>query len=227
MHANGPIALETPTAICAMGFVKDPELPPVDTPHGALAFIQVVGLTDAEERAAKHWRTEALLDIFLPHMPLWITDLGRASLHDQPEIAAAIKAGSERDGSSASFLYTDVLGVREHKRLLRAPSFEIRLGARQVEEIGTLLPLRIPFGQPFTVVSADCQLKLEAGSACAVRIDGQAATVTLDSASAQAFATSVRAREGSYRLATLPALAWLVQPTLIRDGEGNVVERIG
>jgi hypothetical protein len=46
--ANGPIRLETDTAITALAFVPDPELGTIDTPHGEVAFLQMVGLTDAE-----------------------------------------------------------------------------------------------------------------------------------------------------------------------------------
>jgi suppressor of fused-like protein len=77
MTANGPIALDTATELCSMGFAFDPELPVLDTPHGRLAFRQVVGLTIDEERAAKRWDTRQLLDALLPYMPLWVTDLGR------------------------------------------------------------------------------------------------------------------------------------------------------
>lgn len=227
MSTNGPIALESATAICAIAFIGDPELPPIDTPNGSLAFIQVVGLTVEERQAAKHWSTQGLLDVLLPHMPLWVTDLQRASLHDVPAIAAEIKAGSARDGSSSGYLHTKALAVQERKRLLRPPVVEIRLGAREAAELGVLLPLRIPFERPVLLGGPEWQLRLEAGSACAVSIAEQVATVTMDAACAQAFATSVLPHEGRYVLDALPQLSWQVQPTLIRDAEGNVVQRIG
>ncbi len=43
MNANGPIALETDTLICSLGFINDPELKGIDTPHGHLDFLQLVG----------------------------------------------------------------------------------------------------------------------------------------------------------------------------------------
>lgn len=227
MTANGPIALDTTTAICSMGFMADPELPPIDTPNGKVIFTQIVGLTIEEELAAKRWQTASLLETLLPHMPLWITDLERGSMLAMPQIAAAVQAGSERDGSSSGYVYTDVLDVQETKRLLRAPALDITIGARQVEELRALLPLRIPFGRPFIISGPEWQVQFEAGSECAWRIDGQAVKLTMDADCARDFASSVQPREGRYRLGQLAGVNWQVAPTLIRDRDGNVIERIG
>ena len=43
MDLFGPIALEESTEIRAAAFVLDPQLGRIDTPHGAVAFLQVVG----------------------------------------------------------------------------------------------------------------------------------------------------------------------------------------
>lgn len=227
MTANGPIALETDTAICSMGFVEDPELPPLDTPHGKLVFTQVVGLTVDEEFAAKRWKTARLLDVLLPHMPLWVTDLQRDSLHALPQIAADIQAGSERDGSSSGFLYTDVLDVQEKKRLLRPSLLEITIGARQVDELRALLPLRIPFERAFVVSGPTWQMRIEAGASCGWRVEDQGVTVTMDAACARDFASLVLPQAGRYQLERLETLSWQVEPTLIRDAQDNVIERIG
>jgi hypothetical protein len=44
---------------------------------------------------------------------------------------------------------------------------------------------------------------------------------------AREFAQAVLPREGRYRLTGLPSLTWNVQPTLIRDANGDVIEKIG
>src|SRR5205085_4438852 len=46
--ANGPIKLEYDTDMVGLIFVLDPELPPVETPHGRVDFLQMVGITSAE-----------------------------------------------------------------------------------------------------------------------------------------------------------------------------------
>jgi len=227
MPANGPIALDTDTRIWSMAMTGDPELPALQTPNGHVEFIQVVGLTMEEASAATQWSAQHLLDTLLPHMPLWITDLDRSSLLDDPGVAAQVKAGIERDGSATCFLYTDVLVVAQHKRLLRAPLIEVTLGARQVDELRSLLPLRIPFGRSFMLAGGDVLLLIEPGDTSAVIKDGDGIVITMTPACAQDFADTVRAQAGRYQLAQLPAVSWIVQQTAIRDADGNVVSTIG
>jgi len=227
MTANGPIALDTQTTLCSIGFVADPELPLVESPNGRFAFIQVVGLTIEEERAAKQWKTAQLLEVLLPYMPLWITDLHRSSLLDIEDVAAQVKAATERDGSSSGFLFTDVLAVQQRSRLLRSPMAEITLGARQVEELGVLLALRLPFDRPFLLAGPDWRLRFEPGPDCAWQIDENSMTVTMDANGAREFAQAVRPQEGQYRLTGLQSLIWSVQPSLIFDSNGHVIEKIG
>ncbi len=234
MTANGPIALGQATQICSMGFVTDPELAePLATPNGAVAFLQVVGLTLDEERAAKQWRTRNLLDVLLPHMPLWVTDLGRASLLANPVVKQQVDEGARRDGSSSGYLFTDVLGLKQAKRLLRKPLTQVTLGARQVEELVALLPLRLPFGRTLRVAGHEWQLLLEPAGADgqnAVEWPGEgegAVVLRLTDATVQQFAQTVQPREGRYVLPLLPEVEWQVKKTTITDSTGKVVEVIG
>jgi len=227
MTANGPIALDTDTKICSMAMTSDPELPALKTPNGQLEFIQVVGLTLEEEYAAKQWSTQQVLETLLPRMPLWITDLDRDSLLDDPALAVQVKVGMERDGSKSGFLYTDVLGVEQQKRLLRATLTEVTLGARQVGELCDLLPLRIPFGRPFTLAGRDWQLLFEPGDACSVTMLDGRVTITMTPACAQDFARTLRVQAGHYQLPQLPTVSWIVQKTIIYDANGNAVTTIG
>ncbi len=234
MTANGPIALGQATQICSMGFATDPELAePLATPNGSVAFLQVVGLTLDEERAAKQWRTRNLLDVLLPHMPLWITDLGRASLLAHPVVKQQVEEGARRDGSSSGYLFTDVLGLKQTKRLLRKPLTQVTLGARQVDELVALLPLRLPFGRTLRVAGHEWQLLLEPAGA-----DGQNAVewpgegeggvvLRLTDATVQQFAQTLQPREGRYVLPLLPGVEWRVEKTTIKDSTGKVVDVIG
>ncbi|WP_428003014.1 suppressor of fused domain protein [Acidovorax sp.] len=234
MTANGPIALGQATQICSMGFATDPELAePLATPNGAVAFLQVVGLTLDEERAAKQWRTRNLLDVLLPHMPLWITDLGRASLLANPAVKQQVDEGARRDGSSSGYLFTDVLGLKQTKRLLRKPLTQVTLGARQVEELVALLPLRLPFGRTLRVAGHESQLLLEPAGADgqnAVEWPGEgegAVVLRLTDATVQQFAQTLQPREARYTLPLLPEVEWRVEKTTITDSTGKVVEVIG
>ena len=77
--ANGPIRLDTDTAIVGLVFVKDPELGTIDTPHGEVTFLQMVGITAGElERLNTHpEKVEDLIKELKENNPLLITDLKR------------------------------------------------------------------------------------------------------------------------------------------------------
>jgi len=79
--ANGPIRLETDTEITALAFVPDPELGKIQTPHGEVSFLQMVGITSAEYEQLKQdpqtTETRKLLDKLRESNPLLITDLNR------------------------------------------------------------------------------------------------------------------------------------------------------
>lgn len=83
--ANGPIRLETDTAITALAFVPDPVLGTLVTPHGELAFLQLVGLTDAEYQWLKQdgslARTQELMARMRQDNPWLLTDLTRRVSH--------------------------------------------------------------------------------------------------------------------------------------------------
>jgi len=227
MPANGPIARDTQTAICSMGFVFDPELPAVDTPNGRMEFLQIVGLTEDEEEAAKRWRTRALLDTLLPHMPLWVTDLNRRSLLERADVRAQIEEGSRRDGSSSGSQFVDVLAWRTRKRLLRAPVVEITIGAARVRDLVTLLPLRLPFDREFHFVAADCALRFQRGDVNGVVEEDHVLTLKLTDSTVQAFARCLQPRAGEYGVDGLDGVRWRVEKTVIRDPQGNPLQTIG
>jgi len=79
--ANGPIRLNTDTAITGFVFALDPELGKIETPHGELSFLQLVGITDAEVEQLKKSPTmgavKELIENLKKDNPLLITDLSR------------------------------------------------------------------------------------------------------------------------------------------------------
>lgn len=79
--ANGPIRLETETEITGFVFTLDPELGKIQTPHGEVSFLQMVGITNAEVEQLKiNPTTDAvkeLVDRLKIDNPLLITDLNR------------------------------------------------------------------------------------------------------------------------------------------------------
>jgi Suppressor of fused protein (SUFU) len=79
MPANGPIRSDTDTAITGIVFVIDPELGVIDTPHGNVQFLQMVGVTDDEINAIKDKTVTAqeVISRLQQSNPLLITDLER------------------------------------------------------------------------------------------------------------------------------------------------------
>jgi hypothetical protein len=79
--ANGPIRLNTETDITALAFVLDPELGKIETPHGEVSFLQMVGLTSSEYatllKEGTTTATENLIEQLKINNPLLITDLNR------------------------------------------------------------------------------------------------------------------------------------------------------
>ncbi|MBV7542649.1 hypothetical protein [Acidovorax sp. sic0104] len=121
------------------------------------------------------------------------------------------------------------------KRLLRKPITQITLGARQVDELVTLLPLRMPFGRTLRVAGHEWQLLLEPAAAGAdgsnaVEWQGEsenALVLRLTDATVQQLAQTLQPRQGSYVLPLLPQVEWVVQKTTIKDSTGKVVDVIG
>jgi len=76
---NGPIRLDFDTDIVGLAFELDPQLPPIDTPHGRVEFLQAFGLTAREMESIKN-ETRSYEDVIAEHRatnPMLITDLSR------------------------------------------------------------------------------------------------------------------------------------------------------
>ena len=64
LPAKGPIRLNTDTQLTGLALAPDPELGTIDTPHGTLQFLQLVGLTQAEvDRLMTDPTTEHVTDL--------------------------------------------------------------------------------------------------------------------------------------------------------------------
>jgi hypothetical protein len=211
-----------------MALTCDPELPTIDTVNGSVAFLQVVGITLDEETVAQKWDTRKLLDILLPFMPLWITDIRRDSMLGMPGVLVKATEGIRRDGSSCSAAYTDLLDISEQKRWLRRSQVQVTLGARQIEQLAEFIPLRLPFGKTFLLAGPGGKLHFELGSKNQWRAgrDGSL-RLQVTKATVSEFATLLHPRQGVYKLPAFPHILWDVKPTTIRDAEGNIVNVIG
>lgn len=227
LNANGPIAAGSDTRIRSVAFVRDPELEPIDSAHGRVEFLQVVGLTNEEELALKRWSTRKVLQAFEPHMPLWITDLERASLMQESEIAAEIAAGTASEGSDTGFVFIDGLSWEQQLRRWRKPLTTVVLGARQVGELMALLPLRLPFDKPFSLIGAEGRVLFATGRRNAAQADGEDLRLTLTAETLRELIATLQAREGHYQLRSFDTLGFTVRKSQIKDAEGRVVQTIG
>ncbi|MCA1196383.1 suppressor of fused domain protein [Sphingomonas sp. R647] len=227
MNANGPIALETETQLMALAFIKDPELPQIDTLHGSVDFIQIVGLTLDEMEAGKQWQTRGLLDALLPYMPLWTTDLSRSSLLKRSDVYDAVEAGKARDGSSMGVLFMPAISWSIRKRLLQGSVTVIRLGAGHVEELLQSLSMRLPFGRDLYLAGSDQAIAFAPGESMIVKEEGGNLHVSLNLTALEAVRATLRPVVGEYRVRGLPGIVWEVERTNIRNASGHIVRSIG
>jgi hypothetical protein len=227
MNLNGPIALGVETAIRAIAFLRDPELPPIDTPHGRVEFLQVVGVTLDEELALKQWEALKALAVLGQHLPLMVTDLARASLLQRPDVARALGEGAGRDGSSTHALFMEQLSWQKRDALPGGAAYTLVIGARQITELQALLPCRLPFGRGLRLVGREAQIVLTPGTAVTVTESEGVLDVALDAAAQAVFRDEVKPHAGVYRLSARPELVLEVRKTEIKDPQGAVIEIIG
>lgn len=226
LNAGGPIAADTDTLLRHVAFMRDPQLPARETPNGSLEFLQVIGLTDDEMEAVKRWSTTGVLETLLPRMPLWITDIARGSLLGDPALAAAVAEGAAREGSQTAYLFLEKLAWSVQGEGA-GQQLTLTLGARQVESLLALLPARLLFGQPLTLVGNDRQITLSPAAVNALVVDADALDCQLAPATVQALVATVMPRRGTYAIPGWPALQVVVEPSELRDAEGTVVRTIG
>jgi Suppressor of fused protein (SUFU) len=69
---GGAITGDASNELVAVGFVDDPSLPPLDTPNGTVAFVQVFGMT--AEQLGLVLRGESELGSFAGSDGLFVTD---------------------------------------------------------------------------------------------------------------------------------------------------------
>ncbi|MBX6387250.1 MAG: suppressor of fused domain protein [Microbispora sp.] len=219
---NGPIATSrSDTVIRAAAFVRDPELGAISTPHGRVEFLQVVGLAYDEYEAARSWNTESLLETLSPRMPLFVTDIDRASLLTVPSVAEAVRQGAARDGSSQGALFVDVVGwTRE------ADAVTIRLGALPAPSIAEALRRRLPYGRDLIVQGTEARLWFRPGDAySAVEIDDEALAITVPESGLETvlddLAAALPAEAGRRAVPSLPGLVIDIERSVIRDSRSG------
>lgn len=77
MDPGGPITGNPGDPHTALAFTVDPQLGSIETPHGTVDFLRVVGITADELATAKASSTDELLTRILDHNPDLATDTAR------------------------------------------------------------------------------------------------------------------------------------------------------
>lgn len=244
MNANGPIMLDSDTKLTALAFMEDLELKEIQTPFGKVEFIQAVGITSDELDSIMLWNGRKLLDVFNQNIPLGITVMDRSSFMENPNVMEAFKAGMEKDGSSTGFLYTDCVGYAintsdgiENFGDVPAgacvPEFEggaVYFGAGQVEKILTMLKGRLMKGRNLDLIGKNAVIQFLASDETDFYIDSVETNddfiLELDMKSLKEILELLKPKAGVYNLTSIP-LKFVISETLIKDSDGNVVQRIG
>ncbi|MEV0456252.1 suppressor of fused domain protein [Catellatospora methionotrophica] len=224
LDLNGPVCAERPdTAIRAAAFTDDPELGVIDTPHGQVRFLQIVGLTLEEYAVIVQWDAERLLDTLRTRLPLLVTDLDRADLTGDAEIAAAIAHGVRHDGSSTGALF-----VAEASWQQQDGGTTLTVGANAAARIGRVLAARLPFGRDLYLAAAESQVRVQPGTRVEVRAEADDLLELRLTPEALAELTGLlRPVAGTHRLGTVPELTLQIVRSQIRDQSGEVVAEIG
>lgn len=227
MDANGPIALNVETAIRAVIFDVDPELPGMETPNGRLEFLQVVGVTLDELDAIKAWNGERFLELVKEKTPFLVTDLARGSILENFAIADRIEEGKRREGSSTASLFVGHCEWLVRKVLIGRGMLSVTFGANAVRDLKTVLPARLTHGRELSVSSSTSSIVFVPGDSPRWEITDDGARITLPPALARRFSDALQSRAGEIDFHEVPDAGFGVVKSEIRDRDGKVIEVIG
>jgi suppressor of fused-like protein len=222
--AKGRIALEEDTDLTAFVFVEDAELSSIETSHGRLTFVQVVGITADEYQAAKEWSSDGIVELLRAGNPLLVTDLRHRSIRSDPAVESTIRAGIEGDGSSMAGIKVDDLEVVADDSTLT-----IRCGALGMDGLRALLVGRALHSRQFSVDGPDSRFSVTPGPQLSwhmaddgwvhVKIPRDVVEVILESAPAVAGAYTVDRDDRR--------IQFEIAQTIVRDRDDLEIRRIG
>lgn len=220
MDMGGKIGLEEETDLTAIGFVLDPDLGEIETPSGKVRFLQLFGLTGTDLDDVKAWSAEPLYELYATRHPKYVTDLASGPLRDDPEVARLIDEGKQRDGSQMGRTFVESVKVAEVEGRL-----EITIGARVAGEVPGSLMGRLPFGRDFMLIGNEDGLTFESAESTSWELGEEENFLRLTPADLEQVVAVLEPKRGRHEA---PAgVVWIIEPTEMRDPDGNVVEVIG
>ena len=220
MGLNGPIALDLDTQITAVCFSEDPELGEIVSAHGKARFVQIVGITDDEYRLIQEWSTHGLIDILGKKLPYLITDLTRASVLEDPEIAREAEQRVAAEGSSEDLTFAGELQFQVDDGRVR-----IELGALYAAVLPRAMRGRIRHGRDYMLRGKSSTLDLKPGSQVGYTVNEGELTLEITQELAREMETQLRENlAGTYDFEAWPALEIVVTPSFIRAQDGSASE---
>jgi hypothetical protein len=180
--------------------------------HWAPTIPRALGGQDPLDGAARAWDADRFLAVLGERLPLLMTDLSRRSILADPDVAERVRRGIADDGSSTGMLALGSLRWEVHKPFLRAPWLEVVLRAAQAESLKVVLPGRLPFGRPLTLVALPWIVHLTPGADTAWTVRGeQAIEVSIPGDAARDLAARLEPREGTYPVDGKPLVVFRVE----------------
>ena len=227
MDTFGPLDPDSDTALTAICFAEDPVLGTFETPNGLVRFLQMVGIAADERALVLDWDAASFMDILTEHDPMLVTDLDRPSLLDDPATAAHLRSRADAEGSSVASAFVDALRWEPSDS-----GIDLVIGALHVPALARGLVRRVAVGKDYELTTVDEEgerhvLSLSPGEAEHIAASQERLELTLTRGQARDLGKEIDRLRGRYEVASLPAVAVVVEPTEIRDDEGEVVEVIG
>lgn len=221
---NSPICLEMETLIRTVTFVEDPQLGTIETPHGRVQFLQVLGLTDDELDATQYWNASRFSELMQESNPLLITDLTRQSSLTNRDFVGRVQELSQAEGASASIMCTNEF------RVLRDPQQNkvvLAVGAIVAPSLGKRLLGRIPFGREFRLVGEEDEISFKPGDEFTVQTSEHLTEFTLTDSQTRALSEKLLPKAGQWTFADPQELTLIVEKTEIKDKDGNITDVLG
>jgi len=227
LNANGPIAQGDPTELRAVLFASDPELPEIETPHGSMQFVQIVGITLDELEAVQTWNSAGFTALLADHFPLLVTDLKRKSFLLDAATAKTVHEQTKKEGSSTGEIY-----VGEWTWRKRSHGTRIVMGAQSAQLWLVQLRGRLAHGRPLVVLGAgdkpENATMFVPGGKNEISLDEDGALlISLTAEAALALIASVQPTRGIYKPTILQDFQIEVVPTSIKNQKGEVVKVVG
>lgn len=228
MDLNSTIALGVQTDIRAITLVHDPQLPEtIATPNGSLQFLQVVGITLDELQAIKCWNSEKFLAAVSDHLPGFVTDLDRKSLLRDPDFKKTVDGAIRREGSSTGALHLTNVQWRVSRSWLGSRRLTVTIGANGVSDLVAILPARISFQREFALAGKQVVSFVPAETFTWEEVDAVAIRISLTARAASELSQTLQVKAGEYSVPSLPSVTIVVEPSTIKDADGNIVDHIG